>query len=164
MLKVNNIKEADNLVVDLGFAKTADFNGLKFEAVIKIVQTLSDYFNEFTSLKPIGFIGNGLIRNPDFVQKDPTVLAWVEGIDYEGASASVEALCFVRFDELDTDFLLAHEMCHVLDSNLGMALSSDFGNAELLADSWAEYKTSQNPSEVAVNAGKYIEEYYQKER
>lgn len=159
---VLSIDSVNKLVVALGFAKAADFTGLALDKVNTIIQILADYFAEFTSLRPLGFIGNGLIRNPGFIKKDPTVLAWVEGIEYKGASVSAEALCFVRFDDVDTEFLIAHELCHVLDSNFGMAISSDFGDAELLADLWAEYRTSQNPSKSAIDVGKYIEKYYQK--
>ncbi len=163
---------ANNLVVDLGFAKNADFTGLNIDSVNEIVETLAVYFRDYGLLKPIGFIGNGLIRNPDFVKKDPTVLAWTEGIDYEGASVSAEALCFVRFDEIEAGFLIAHEMCHVMDSNFGLAISSSpkikamFGAdaSELLADAWAEYKTLPKPSKTAVAVGRFVENFYKKTR
>lgn len=174
--KIQKNIEANKIVIECGFASTADFSGLDFGCVKKIVQILAEFYAEYNLIKPIGFIGNGLIHNPNFIANDSTVFAWTEALENRDAPVSAEAVCFVpeHISKDNIKSLVWHELGHVMDSNFGMALSSDskikemFDDSgysedisEFIADSWCEYKT--RPRKISSKVGKYIDEYYRRE-
>lgn len=170
-MSCSQILRANNLVVESGFAKTANFSGMNFVIIKNIIQIIADFYAEYKFLKPIGFVGNGLIHNPAFVKGDSTILGWVEAVEEnECVPVSAYALCFVPKHISDINFLIFHEMCHVIDSNFRMGISSSpemqnmFGAdaEELLADAYAEYKTSLNPSETAIAVGNFIKNFCRK--